>query len=251
MLLAIDVGNSNIKCALFAQNSEPIQRFKTPSKQPHSAQGLYEWLSTQADISQITSAIFSTVVPSLKRPVADMLKQLNIPYLQLSHSLNIPITVDGQPPKNLGTDLLSNAIAAHHLYPNHKVIISFGTALTFLALSQKGEIMGCSFLTGLGTSFRALVDDAALLNDIEIEEPESVNGLTTQAALQSGFIFGYQGAVKEIATRMAHSFDGKVTFITNGYEANLVKPPLEGKIFDAHLTLRGLYFAACDNGLHS
>ncbi len=251
MLLAIDVGNSNIKCALFDENEEPKLRFKTPSKQPHSKQGLYEWLSSQIDISQIEAAIFSTVVPSLRSPVSGMLDLLAVPYIELTHKLNTPITVKRKPAENTGADLLSSAIAAHYLYEGHKVIISFGTALTFISLNKNGDMQGAAFLSGLGTSFRALVGNAALLNDIEITQPDNVNGLTTEAALQSGFIFGYQGAVKEIAGRMAAEFQDneKVSFVTNGYEATLVKPPLDNKIFDNNLTLKGLHFAAKDNGL--
>lgn len=251
MLLAIDVGNSNVKCGLFDDSNTPLERFKIPTKQPHSVQGLYEWLCKQTDISKITAAIYSTVVPSLKTPIEGMLKKLGVPYVQLSHKLNIPITVERRPPEKTGTDLLANAIAAHYLYPTHKVIVSFGTALTFTSVSKEGDLKGCAFVAGLGTAFRALVGDAALLNDIELKEPPSVNGLTTETALQSGFIFGYRGMVKEIANRMAESFEGsgEVTFITNGYEATLVEPELPNRIFDNHITLKGLYYAACDNGL--
>ncbi len=251
MLLAIDIGNSNIKCAVFAKEEEPKLRFKIPAKQPHSKQGLYEWLCRQTDISQIEAAIFSTVVPSLRSPVCGMLDLLNISYKELNHKAHIPITVQRKPPKKTGADLLASAIAAHYLYEGHKIIISFGTALTFVSLNKEGDLQGCAFLSGLGTSFRALVGNAALLNDIEIAKPDNVNGLTTETALQSGFIFGYQGAVKEIAYRMAAEFQDneKVHFITNGYEATLVNPPLENKIFDNNLTLKGLHFAAKDNGL--
>ncbi len=251
MLLAIDIGNSNIKCGLFDRGKEPQMRFKTPTKQPHSGQGLFEWLQSQTDIKNIKAAIFSTVVPSLRMPICQMLAKLNIPFIELSSKLNIPITAAGKQPQQMGADLLANAIAAHYLYEGHKVIISFGTALTFVSLNQTGDIHGCAFAAGLGTSFRALLGDAALLNDIELIEPHSVNGLTTEEALQSGFIFGYQGMVKEIALRMAEDFNDAVpvTFVTNGYESCLVNPPLENKIFDNNLTLKGLYFAARDNGL--
>lgn len=251
MLLAIDIGNSNIKCALFAQDREPRGRFKTPTKQPHSKQGLFEWLGSQTDITTIKAAIFSTVVPSLRAPISGMLDLLDIPYKELTYRLNTPITAAGKPPQQTGADLLASAIAAHYLYKNHKVIISFGTALTFVSLNQSGDIHGCSFLSGLGTSYRALVRNAALLNDIGLSEPRSVNGLTTEESLQSGFIFGYRGAVKEIAMRMAEEFNDNlpVQFITNGYEASLVNSPLENKVFDNNLTLKGLYFAARDNGL--
>ncbi len=251
MLLAIDIGNSNIKCALFDKSEEPKLRFKIPTKQPHSAQGLHEWLSKQINVEDVTSAIFSTVVPSLRTPICGMLDRLNIPYKELTYKISTPITAEGKPPKQMGADLLASAIAAHYLYKGHKVIISFGTALTFVSLNQSGDIHGCSFLSGLGTSYRALVGNAALLNDIELSMPSSVNGLTTEEALQSGFIFGYQGAVKEIALRMAAEFndDTAVTFITNGYEAQLIKPPLPHKVFDNNLTLKGLYFAASQREL--
>ncbi len=251
MLLAIDAGNSNIKCALFDQGEEPKTRFKIPTKQPHSKQGLYEWLCNQTPIKNIEAAIFSTVVPSLRVPLCGMLDLLDIPYMELTHKANIPITVKRKPPEKTGTDLLANAIAAHYLYEGHKIIISFGTALTFISLDKNGDMQGCAFLSGLGTSFRALVHDAALLNDIELTKPDNVNGLTTETALQSGFVFGYQGAVKEIAYRMADEFqDGsKINFITSGYEATLINPPLENIIFDNNLTLKGLHFAAKDNNL--
>lgn len=259
MLLAIDIGNSNIKFGLFDRDADkdpdfsPLIRVKVPTKQPHSGLGLYEKLQAYMDISEITAVIYSSVVPSVNSPILELCRHLDIPSLELNAHKNIPITSLGQKPILLGTDLLANAIATHYMYEGNKIIITFGTALTFVSLSQDGDIKGCAFTSGLGTSFRSLVKDAALLNDIELKEPKSANGQTTEEALQAGFIFGYQGMSRHIADKMSAIFDNQeqTKHIITGYEASLIGLDLKNMHFNRHLTLKGLYFAAKDNKLVS
>ena len=272
MLLAIDVGNSNIKAALIIKNKiieskhsipdhpqlrsedsfKMIKHFKRSTKPSLSSQDLYDWVKLHTHNFKIRSAIFSTVVPLLKDPIIDMLDRFQIPFHQLSYQLKTPITSLGQPASLLGSDLLSNAIAAHYLYQGSKIIINFGTALTFLSLDEYGDVKACSILTGLGASFRTLLNKAALINDIQLQEISNFSGNTTETAVQSGFTFGYLGAIKEITAHMSRDFQpsSPVTLIATGYETHLILSQLENTIFNSHLTLKGLYFSAIDNDLN-
>ncbi len=259
MLLAIDIGNSNIKFGLFEQYADasededfaPVIRVKLPTKQPHSGLGLYETLRAYMKMSSITAVMYSSVVPSVNAHIIELCGHLDVPFLELNAQQKIPITSLGEKPILLGADLLANAIASHYLYEGNKIIITFGTALTFVSLDKNGDVKGCAFSSGLGTSFRSLVKDAALLNDIELKKPKSANGQTTEEALQAGFIFGYQGMCGHIASKMAQIFEDneKTQHIVTGYEAKLIDLELKNMQFNRHLTLKGLYFAAKDNKL--
>ncbi len=257
MLLTIDVGNSNIKFGLFAPNADeseefaPIVRLKIPTKQPHSGLGMYETLKAQMDVSSITAAIYASVVPSVNASLNELFLYLNVPFIELNAQQKTPITSLGQKPILLGADLLANSIASHYLYEGNKIMIAFGTALTFVSMDAQGDIKGCAFVAGLGTSLRALTGDTALLNDIELKAPNSANGQTTETALQSGFLFGYQGLVEKMSQKMAENFDKTLItqHIITGYESKLVPLELQHMQFNQHLTLKGLFFAAKDNKL--
>ncbi len=252
MILTIDAGNSNLKIAIFDDNANKLLFFKIKTKQENSADSLFDALKAKLkekglSIASIKFASFSSVVPDLISKVEELLNKMQVPYKQLNASVDLGLSVAGKRPVQMGSDILANLYASQQLYPNcDKVIISFGTALTFCALREDGEILGCAFSAGLGTSFRSLIKDAALLNDFQLFEPKSVFGLDTETALSSGFIFGFQGMVTKIAQDMQNAFANpdNVKFIITGYEAKIVNPKLENSVYNMDITLMGLYLLA-------
>jgi type III pantothenate kinase len=154
----------------------------------------------------------------------------------------VPILTDN--PKEVGSDRIVNALAAATNYGGPAIVVDFGTATTFDAVSAKGEYIGGAIAPGIEISVEALGSRGAQLRKVELAKPRSVIGRNTVEALQSGIIFGFTGQVDGIVQRMAAELakdPDDVTVIATGGLAPLVLA--EAETVDAHdpwLTLRGL-----------
>ena len=246
-LLAIDVGNTHTVAGLYLDgNLEEHWRLAT---EPHATAdqlaAAYASLlslrgSALADISQM---IVSSVVP----PVAGQYRQLASRYLGSEALIVGPGIRTGLPiltnnPRQVGADRIVNAVAALDILGGPCIVVDFGTATTFCAISAAGEYLGGAIAPGVEVSLDALTARAARLSRVDLFEPEGVIGKTTADSLRSGVVFGFAGLVDGMVGRMRRELggDGVATIATGGFAA-LVVPQSEAlDLVDPLLTLKGL-----------
>lgn len=248
MLLAIDIGNTNIVFAL-CDAAETRAQWRIRTDAHRTADEYAVWLLTLMErgafkAEDITAAIISSVVPDANFQVKSFVRQYLKcdPQLLSSGNLDIgmPILLDN--PKELGADRLINAFAAWETWKQALVVIDFGTATTFDVVSGKGEYLGGVIAPGVNLSLEALQHAAAKLHGIAITHPGAVIGKNTTAAMQSGIFYGYAGLIEGIVSRIkAERGDEKMLVIATGGLAPLYADatPLIDHV-DADLTIRGL-----------
>jgi type III pantothenate kinase len=246
MLLAVDVGNTQTHLGAF-RNGElgPDWRLTTAPSATSD-----ELAATVSDLLQlegfgfgdIDGAIISTVVPQLG-PEWEALcgRHVEGPCLAVGPAVKtgMPILVDN--PHELGADRLVNAVAAHAKVKGACVAVDFGTSTNFDVVSGAGEYLGGVIGPGVEISMEALTARAAKLPRIDLSAPEGPIGKHTQAAIQSGFAYGFAGLVDGIDRRLADALGEKATFIATGGLAHTIAPHCETiDEVDELLTLRGL-----------
>ena len=127
-------------------------------------------------------------------------------------------------PAEVGSDLVMNALAARHLYGMPVIVIGFGTATTFVAVSPQGDIEGVAIAPGLATSGDSLFHATSTLPQVALTRPVTAIGKNTIQSLQAGFIFGFVGLVEELVSRIQAELGGQARVIATGGLANLITP---------------------------
>jgi type III pantothenate kinase len=250
MLLAIDVGNINTVLGLYRLDGDKPElaahwRVTTHRSQTADEYGvLFVNLFQMNDMapSQVSNIIISSVVP----PVDSTLRQVCEDYFHLQPlfvepgiKTGMPVLVDN--PAELGADRLVNAIAAFERYGGPCIVVDFGTATTFDAISAKGEYLGGAISPGLGLSAEALFSRAARLSRVDIKRPAKVIGTNTVTHLQSGLYYGYIGLVDGILARMAAELGVEPKVIaTGGLARQIAEDSKYISEIDDMLTLDGL-----------
>ncbi len=230
MLLAFDVGNTNIVIGLF-EGEELIGswRMKTDKNKSVDEYGMlikqffeYEHM----DMKAVSDVIISTVVP----PVLYTLQHLSRKYfgkkaIVVGPGVKTGMIIKYDNPKQIGSDRIVNAVAAYDKYGGPLIIVDMGTATTFCAVSEKGEYLGGTIAPGLKISSEALVEKTAKLPKVEIEEPGKTICKNTTESIQSGLVYGHVGLVEYVINRMKLevSPEGKpVKVIATGGLAQLI-----------------------------
>jgi type III pantothenate kinase len=150
-------------------------------------------------------------------------------------------------PYQIGSDLVSNAVAAFKKFGTLTTIIDFGTALTFTTIGKNAEIRGVAIAPGLQTAVSALAGKTAQLPQIHLTPPPSVLGENTIHAIQSGVIFGFSGLVDSIIERTQNELGEKLTVVATGGLSSIIAPLTKNiKIIEPMLTLDGLYMINTD-----
>ncbi|MFI0411868.1 type III pantothenate kinase [Actinomadura sp. 3N508] len=251
MLLTIDVGNTQTVLGLF-EGDEVIEHWRINTDPRRTAdeiavvlQGLVQQspLLAETDISGI--ALCSTV-PSVLHEMREMCRRyygdVQAVIVEPGVKTGVPVRMDN--PKEVGADRIVNALAAVHTHGGPAIVVDFGTATTFDAVSAKGEYVGGAIAPGIEISIDALSSRGAQLHKIELVRPRSVVAKNTVEALQSGIIFGFAGQVDGIVERMSEELaadPGEVTVIATGGLAPLVLEESRSiDAFEPWLTLIGL-----------
>jgi type III pantothenate kinase len=251
MLLTIDVGNTHTVLGLF-EGEEVIEHWRINTDSRRTAdeiavvlQGLVSQspLLAETDISGI--ALCSTV-PSVLHEMREMCRRYygDVPAVIVEPGVKTGVPVRMDNPKEVGSDRIVNALAAVHLYGGPAIVVDFGTATTFDAVSDKGEYVGGAIAPGIEISVDALSARGAQLHKIELVRPRNVIGKNTVEALQSGVIFGFAGQVDGIVDRMSEELTQSpddVTVVATGGLAPLVLDEARTiDVFEPWLTLIGL-----------
>ncbi|MDO9572658.1 MAG: type III pantothenate kinase [Candidatus Omnitrophota bacterium] len=236
MLLAIDIGNTNISCGIF--NNNAIKKiFDIPSKQ-------YSLNKFRKKIGplKITDTLICSVVPKLtnavKKDLTGMLGKR--PYI-IGKDAQVPIKNRYRNPNQVGQDRLVNAYAGLIFYGAPLIVIDSGTALTFDVISKQGAYLGGLILPGLGVSLAALNEKTALLPRIKLQYPKELIGTNTISSILSGVVIGAGVLASGLASRIKRKIGKHTQIIGTGGSISLVKKYSDISIkIDRNLTLKGL-----------
>ena len=246
MLLAIDIGNTNITLGVF--EDDKLRATWRVATGMHRMIDEYDVLLISLlrqkgmDITDITKGALCSVVPPLTAIFEELVQRYShISPLVIGSGVKTGVSIRMDNPREVGADRIVNVAAAHHLYGCPVIIIDMGTAITFDTVSKEGNYIGGVIAPGVATAAEALFARAAMLPRVEMTRPKRVIGSNTVAAMQSGITFGYISLVEGIVNRIQQELGDKARVIATGGFADIVAN--ESKVIDAvnpDLTLIGL-----------
>ncbi|RJQ78475.1 type III pantothenate kinase [Pseudonocardiaceae bacterium YIM PH 21723] len=252
MLLTIDVGNTNIVLGLFEGQGDDAKlvrdwRMRTDARMTADelAMTFRGLLHTYFDRISGVSAL--STVPAVLRELKGMLARYwpDVPRVIVEPGVRTGVSILIDNPREMGTDRVANALAAHSLYDTNCVVVDFGTSTNIDVVSARGELLGAALAPGIEISLDALAARAAQLVKVQLVRPRSAIGKNTVEALQSGIIFGFAGQVDGLVRRIVEELEvshpGPTTVIATGGLAPLVLS--ESQTIQHHhpeLTLLGL-----------
>lgn len=249
MVLSVDIGNSNIKMALFkgerilcnwrlpADKNRSSNQYKTILKQSFKA--------VKSRPIEIEAILVCSVVPQLTAVFKEALSAIfKKQALILGQDFIAPIKNLYKKPKQVGQDRLANAVAATNIYAAPVIVVDFGTALTFDLVTGAGNYLGGVIVPGIDISLKALIKSAALLPDISLSKPGPLLGRETAASMKSGLVYGYSFLVEAMLQELKKKTKQKPYVVATGGEACLIRRYCKAiDSIDENLTLRGLLIA--------
>ena len=249
MLLAIDVGNTNIVIGVFDGDTIRANfRLSTDRERSRDELGmmLLNFLEYEKiENTDIENVIIASVVPQVMYSLENSIrKYLKKDPIIAGQTKPLPIRILYDNPHEVGADRLVNAIAAKKIYGTPLIIVDFGTATTFCAVNQSGDYLGGAILPGIKISLEALFQKAAKLPRVEILKPATVIGKNTISSIQSGTYYGYIGSVDHIVRKISAELGEKnIKVIATGGLASLIIQDSETiSEINSNLTLYGLKF---------
>lgn len=248
MLLVLDIGNTNIVLGVY-QDRQLIYHWRISTNKDTTSD---EYAATiknlfsfhDIDFDCITGAIISSVVP----PVTPILERMIKRYFSITPIIvgpgiktGISIVIDN--PRELGADRIVNAVAALTKYGGPLIIVDFGTATTFCAISETGNYLGGAIAPGIGIATDALYQKASKLPRVEIVKTSTVIGKNTVSSMQAGIYHGFCGQIDRIIGLMKKELGGTPKVVATGGLAQLLVGDSEMlEIIDPFLTLEGLLY---------
>ncbi|MFC2044989.1 type III pantothenate kinase [Chloroflexota bacterium] len=246
MLLAVDIGNTNVSFGVFT--GDELRATWHMATDVHRladeyAALLLNLLSYQglnnSDIAEVT---LCTVVP----PLLDTFMELFERYFHTSPLVVGPgvktgVRIRMDNPREVGADRIANAAAAHHLYNGSVIVIDMGTATTFDMVSKEGDYVGGVIAPGIAIAAEALFTRTAALPRVALAHPRQTIGTSTIAAMQSGIVFGYAALIDGLAARIQQELEEKARVVaTGGYAELMAKETTVIDEINSDMTLIGL-----------
>ena len=246
MLLAVDVGNTNIVFGLFA-GDDLKTHWRIRTERNRTTDEYWVLVNEFLRLNEIGPAsihhiAISCVVPTLI-PVFEELsrKYLETEPLVVGPGIKTGISILYRNPTEVGADRIVNAIAGFEKYGGPLIIVDFGTATTFDAVSIKGEYLGGAIFPGLNISLEALYKSTAKLSPVDIVLPEQVIGKSTKESIQSGTVHGFVGVIDSIVSKMQNEIGQPAQVIGTGGVLPVIQKLVKSiKVVDPNLTLEGL-----------
>ena len=246
MILTMDIGNTNIKTALFdGKEMYKYWRMSTNTTSTSDEYGVrlssmfaHEGVPT----SVVDGIVVSSVVPTINFTIDHMLQNyFGKAPLFVATGVKTGINIRYENPRELGSDRIANAVAAYDEYGGPCIFIDFGTATTFGVIDADGAFLGGTICPGIKLSSEALVSGTAKLPRFELARPENVIGKTTLTNLQSGMFYGYVGLVRNIVRKIKQELGKEAYVVATGGMALMIAE--ESNVIDkldGLLTLKGL-----------
>lgn len=227
VILVFDIGNTNIVLGVY-EGKELVEHWRV-STFPLRTADEYGMLLRNLlkfagiELPEIKDIVISSVVPPLMLALEQMAqKYFGVAPLVVEPGIKTGLAIRYENPKEIGADRIVNAVAGYELFGGPLIIVDFGTATTFCAISAKGEYLGGVIVPGIVVSTEALFERAAKLPRVEFIRPPSVIGKNTVHGMQSGIIYGFAGQVNEIVRRMKIEMGGHALVIATGGLAELI-----------------------------
>ena len=247
MLLTLDIGNTNIKAALF-NGEEMVHYWRLSTQRTYTSDEMGVIITNlfaheNIDIRAVKGIMMSSVVPTVNFTVEHMCRDyFGMDPIVVAPGIKTGIDIKYENPRELGSDRICNAVAAYHLYGGPCVFIDFGTATTLGALDKNGAFLGGCICPGIKLTSAALVSGTAKLPHFELTMPEKVIGKTTVANLQSGLIYGHVGQIDYLVNKMREEMNAPdAAVVATGGMARLIAAKSSViKHIDGLLTLKGL-----------
>lgn len=222
MILAMDVGNTNIKCGLF-NSGKLIHSFRmsTLVDQTSDEYGVrmlafFDYL--ELDPKDVKGIIISSVIPSVNYTIEHMSRRyFGRRPMFVGPGIKTGINIKYDNPKELGADRIVNAVAAYEMFGGPVITIDFGTATSFGVVSKDADFLGGAICPGIKISAEALTQNAARLPRIELNRPKNVINKNTVAGMQAGIIYGYAGQVQYIIKKMKKEIGDAKVVATGGF----------------------------------
>ncbi len=251
MLLALDIGNTEIMAGLF-DGDELERSWRLMTHPPRTAD---EWAVTlralfdQAglDITEVDGSVLASVVPPVTEPIADaLLDATGTTPVIITPDSGLPIRLDVDEPQTVGADRIVNTLAASRLFGVDVIVVDFGTATTLDCITRDGRFLGGIIAPGLRTAGENLIKRAAKLSATEIGPPARAMGKRTDECIRAGLVFGAADAVDGLARRLKREWptrDVPKIVATGGLAPLVAKYSTEIEEVHPDLTLQGLRLA--------
>ena len=248
MILTLDIGNTNIKTALF-DGAELVKYWRlstniTNTSDEYGITIMNLFRHEGVDPKDVEGIVMSSVVPTINFTIEHMCQNyFGITPTFIAPGVKTGINIRYENPRELGSDRIANAVAAYDEYGGDKpvIFIDFGTATTFGVVDEHGAFLGGAIFPGIKLASEALVSGTAKLPRFALAQPEHVIGRTTLTNLQSGMFYGYVGMVTNLVQQMKKELGKEATVVATGGMAVLIAE--EAKVIDkldGLLTLKGL-----------
>ena len=248
MILALDVGNTNITCGVF--DGEDLRAsFRITTKLPRTSDeygmilcSLIE--NNELNISDIKDAIICSVVPNVMHSLqGGVIKYLHITPLIVEAGIKTGIRIVTPNPQQIGADRIVDAVAAYELYGGPVLVIDYGTATTYDLVDASGAFLGGITAPGIRISAKALWEDAAKLPEIEIKKPDKVLGKDTITSMQSGLVYGQIGQTEYIIKKVKEEMGlDNIKVVATGGLGRIIANETEAiDVYDPTLTLKGIH----------
>jgi type III pantothenate kinase len=247
LLLAIDVGNTNIVFGVFGAAGRLMADWRWATdrqRMPDEYAALLAWSLDEAGLSRtmIDGVVLCSVVPPLTVTFCELVRRyLQREPLVVSARVRTDVSLRVDNADEVGADRIANALAVKRLYRVPAIVVDFGTATNFDVVSADGEFLGGAFAPGIQAALEGLTQRAARLRSIELEAPARAIGRNTADCMRAGVVYGYVGLVEGLVQRIAAELGARPLVVATGGLAPLIVA--ETTVFDVtdpHLTLQGL-----------
>ncbi len=248
MLLAIDVGNTETKLGVFERDGDDLARswrVTTDARRTADEYGVFFtqlFAAAHMPLEAIDAIVIASVVPRLDATLAATSRrffEVDPHFLEPDRQTLMEIQTDR--PSEVGADLVAAAIGGREHYGAPLIVVSYGTATVFTAISRKGAYLGAAIAPGINISIDALVGRTAKLPQVALDAPKHAIGRNTVDALQAGFIYGFVGQSEAIIARMRDEMGENVRVVATGGLAEVVaRSSTSIECVDPHLSLHGL-----------
>jgi type III pantothenate kinase len=253
VLLAVDVGNTNVTIALF-EGDRLVADWRVTSHRERTADEmaveLHDLFALRGiDLGVVSGVVIASVVPTINPALVEASRRyLKCEPVMVGPGVKTSVKVRYENPRDVGADRIANALAAYTKYGGPIVVIDFGTAVTYDAINADGDYLGGAIAPGVEISLDALVSHTAMLRRVEPVAPDSVIGRNTISAIQSGLVWGFVAQVEGMVKRMVDELGGKARVIATGGQAPLVAELTHViEATDPLLTLDGLRLIYAQN----